>query len=743
MRGIPIKVLLIILALTGLSVLGHSQTESTLLNDAKDDTPQYLNLGGDWDFLPLDAPLDQITTGKYDSQWGSVAVPGYWSDAQILKSSKINWSGEPDFTKSTTQWPRCYSQSYAWYRKRFYIAPNFKKFDARMVLSGVKWTSDIWMNGKYLGSHVGGYAPFEIDVSKVFKVGVDNEVLIRVGSWLTIPRNEKGLPQITIGRIQTLARRPAGITGTAQLKFYRRVAVQSIFAIPQITGNNVQVRVTVTPANAVKPGDKLEIYLSENETISPINKTTLPIDVNSTQWLAGGEAIINIPNARYWWPWRPYLYSVTVMITDKDNLPLDIWKNSFGLREFKIKDGNYYLNNQRIQLRGSSLLDDAEFQLGTTLSLDTDFMKQYLIDIPKANKIDVLRSPAAPINSTWLNYCDAKGMMVISDFPVAPLSNQWEDTTFGFFALQEYRELLPTLWNHPSIILWSMSNRSLGGDKQTVEDTYVKPVIEQLDPSRPVIRSGANSILCNDLTINDGMGSGTLSDFRSKIEATRKSKKGQILMASDFPSIDYDKLGYWRNKDVTQYQFGTALKITPEDMQIRQAEIGSEQAEILRVNQFNGIFPVWYPDWINRDAWIKNIQRPPVKKTIMSALQNALSPVAVIVDLKNKEFKAGQILSVPVKIANDSPAATPVTVELMLLKENPVYDPKKAQALKKKALFYDVSSSSVAPYSVIPGEVMIPLGKVAPGTYYLTAVLTLKDTKEMTLSQRRIQILEK
>ncbi len=706
------------------------------------ETPSFLEFDAQWEFLPYDISYDKVTSNAYKGQWGTVPVPGYWTEAKMAPGSKKVWPGPAEFSKGTSGMGAAYSTAFAWYRKKFDIPKELKPFDARILFSGVKWNSQVWLNGHYLGFHKGGYSPFEYDISKYFKAGEENELLVRLGSYRTIPRGDKGLPAMMVGDLKTLPTRAAGITEPVLLRFYRRAAIKSVFAIPNAKNKTVTVRITLDNYDQLKPDDKLDIYLSTNDSMVPLHEVSMEIEKDTTNRMAGNEVTMAIPDSKLWWPWRPFLYKVVVLLRDKNNQALDIEPATFGLRDTEVRDGHYYLNGQRFQLRGFTFPEGAERILGAEYSADTVFLKKFLFELPRKGNFNAIRVPNGPVSQNLLNLFDQTGMLVIQEFPVTRYSNQWEDTTFGVFALKEYQDTLPLYWNHPSIAMWSLSNQSWDSVKRSVELAYVYPTLKRLDPSRPILRGADETPEVVDIFMNDGMANLSLSEFRKKAESLNEYRKTQAKFSSGYLDTPSKPDGTWKDDKLVKLHFGD--KATPAEMSYQHAEIAAQQTEILRMNQFDGIFPAQYSDWSRMEEWdsTKNKEKFPGPKLTYQALKNAMSPVAACMDLRSQQFKVGQTLSLPVKAVNSTPGEYPIKLEIFLLKDNPNFDSRKAKDLAGKNLFYNSSTAQITGYTIAEGTVPIALDKKMAGTCYLVFLVTQTDTGEATLSQRRIQVLK-
>ncbi len=711
------------------------------------DSPAFMLLDGDWEFLPYAVSYDQVTGAPLKSQWGTISVPALWWEAKMPKVTTVDWMGNLNPNPPPGYKPAYITTPFAWYRKHFtldttnlQILANTSTSRVRIMFGQVKWSCEAWLNGHRLGYHLGGYAPFDFDITPWIKRGEDNELVLKVGGWGSIPMNKEGLPEITTGTVADWANKAGGITESVQLRIYNRIAIQSVFAIPHASDSTVEVRVTMKNPKDLLPGDKIDVYLTDTKSMVPMNQLTLDVEQNPSTGLAGIDLVVSISEAKLWWPWRPFLYQVTAMVKDKQGNPLDIQSETFGLRDFTTKNGHFYLNGQRIQLRGANLFQEVAYGAGSDNTYDANFAKRYLVDVAREGNITAFRTHLGPMNKHWLDLCDAAGVLIISEFPLSPSSNNWEDTTFGNFAFQEYKDLIPYLWNHPSIVIWSISNESQTNEKRAVENGYVYPLIKRLDPTRPILRAGDISPDMLDLHAFEGVMYKTMADFRKRAESINQMKRTLPVLCTEYLETGSDDSGIWNDMERAKRLIG--LNPTPEEMILKHAELAAEQTEILRVAQYDGIFPYWYADWVNLDSWLLHPDDTtyPHKKMTYYALKNALAPVAISLDPQTTYLKGGENLTTMIKVINDTPGYVPVKIQVYILTDNPYYLTSRVKEFAKTAQFYDTSSSIIPAFSVVSGNIVIPIPKNVSGDFYLTALLTYTQTKESVLSQRKIHI---
>lgn len=711
------------------------------------DTPAFMMLDGDWDFLAMAVSYDQATSVTLKSQWGTIPVPALWWEAKMPKVTNVDWMGNLNSNPPPDYKPAYITTPFAWYRKHFTldttnlaILTDTSTSRVRIQFGQVKWSCEAWLNGHRIGYHLGGYAPFDFEVTPWINRNGDNELILKVGGWGSIPMSKEGLPEITTGTVADWANKAGGITESVQLRIYKRVAIQSVFAIPHASDSTVEVRVTVKNPKDLLPGDQIDVYLTDTKSMIPINQLTLDVDRDTATGLAGTDLFVTIPEAKLWWPWSPTLYEVTAMVKSKDGTPLDIQKEVFGLRDFTEKDGHFYLNGQRIQLRGANLFQEAAYGAGSKATNDIDFAERYLVDVARQGNITAFRTHLGPMNQRWLDLCDAAGVLIISEFPLSPPSNNWEDTTFGNFAFQEYKDLIPYLWNHPSIIMWSISNESRTNEKRAIENGYVYPLIKRLDPTRLILRAGDISPDMLDLHAFEGVMYKTMGDFRKRVESINKIKRTLPVMCTEYLETGSDDSGVWNDMERAKRLIGP--NPTPDEMILKHAELAAEQTEILRTSQYDGIFPYWYADWVNLDSWLAHADDTtyPHKKMTYYALKNALAPVAISVDPQTTSLKAGENLTAKVSVINDTPGYVPVKIQVYILTDNPFYLPSRVKEFSQTAQFYDTSSSIIPSFSVVDGNIVIPIPKNVNGDFYLVTLLTYTNTNESVLSQRRIHI---
>ena len=389
----------------------------------------YISLNGYWDYkIQKEESIPEVYDGK-------ILVPF----SPETKASGVNRQLQPD--------------EYLFYRLIFKLEKSFIKDKVLLHFLAVDQIADVYLNGNHLGSHIGGYLPFEFDIKQFLKD--ENELVVRV-------KDETDLNSLSRGK-QRIKR--GGIWYTPQSGIYFPVFIESV--------NYDYIRdIKITPDI-----DNSEIKLVVNTTAWKVKVTienkTIEIEPNK-------ECLIKIKNPKLWSPENPYLYDLKL---DANG---DKVESYFAMRKIsKIKHNGHLvlaLNNKPYFMNG--VLDQGYYKDGlyTPKSYD-DYIKD--IELVKALGFNTIRKHIKIEMPRWYYECDKRGILVWQDFingggkykfpTIAfPLitGRHRKDTNYGKFARkdafgrqfawEEFKGTIRYLYNVPSIVLWTIFNEGWG-----------------------------------------------------------------------------------------------------------------------------------------------------------------------------------------------------------------------------------------------------------------------------------------
>ena len=410
----------------------------------------WLNLNGLWDYAikPKDWAMPEE---EFD---GQILVP---YPAESALSGVMKPVGE---------------NNRLWYRRTFEIPKKWKDKRVLLHFGAVDWDATVWVNGKKLGNHRGGYDPFTFDVTEVLKEGAKQEVVVSVWDPTDTGWQPRGKQVKKPGGIMYTA--VTGIWQTVWLEPVPRTYIESIVVVPDIDKGEVQITANVVGGGA---GTGLAAKVAGKGFAGAAASS------------AGNKLTIKMLDARLWSPEAPYLYDATVSVGSDDE-PIDSVKSYFGMRKISLgrDEGGILrlcLNNKPLFQYGP--LDQGWWPDGL-YTAPTDEALRYDIEVLKKLGCNVLRKHVKVEPDRLYYWCDKLGLMVWQDMPSGdkfisgnePDIQRSPESASQFEA--ELKAMISTFYNHPCIIMWVAYNEGWGQwDTPRIVD-----LIKELDPTRLV-----------------------------------------------------------------------------------------------------------------------------------------------------------------------------------------------------------------------------------------------------------------
>jgi len=370
-----------------------------------------------------------------------------------------------------------------WYRRKFTVGKEFSGKEALLHFGAVDWQCSVWVNGKLVGEHTGGYNPFTFNITDVITEG-ENELVVKVFDPTDAGHQQRGKQiLVTKGFWYTAT---SGIWQTVWLEPVNRCRIDSLRLVPDIDEGVIRINVKRT----CKCGGKLYAKVLEGD------KVVFDSEI-------ADKAAIPVPDARLWSPEAPFLY--TLLLTLDCNGEKDEVSSYFGMRKFSIvKDSagipRLGLNNKPYFQRG--LLDQGYWP-ESQLTPPTD--EAMIFDIEKMKELgyNMLRKHIKEEPLRWYYHCDRLGMLVWQDMisggqyignvlaGVLPNINiHVKDSKYKSFKRdkpewrQEFKDelfgMIDNLYNCVSICCWVPFNEGWG----QFDAKEIGTAIKNYDPSR-------------------------------------------------------------------------------------------------------------------------------------------------------------------------------------------------------------------------------------------------------------------
>ncbi|HEU5358229.1 MAG TPA: galactose-1-epimerase [Gemmatimonadales bacterium] len=396
----------------------------------------WLDLNGPWDYAIQD---------------GHAARPEHW-DGRIVVPFAV------ESQLSGVRRPVLPSQA-LWYRRRVEVRPAA---GTRWLLhfGAVDWSTTVWVNGKVVGRHVGGYDPFTFDVTAALAPSGSQEIVVQV----TDPTDSGGQPRgkqvLKPGSIWYTA--VTGIWQTVWLEPVPVAHIERLGIVPDLADG--RVRVTVH-AEGVRNGIAAVRIFAGDSLVSMEN---IP---------AGRPTDLRLRHPRPWSPDDPYLYRIQV------SLGHDTVRGQFGMRSIAVRRDaagtlRLFLNGRPLFEYG--LLDQGWWPDGLYTAPTEPARLNDLVTI-KSLGFNLLRKHVKVEPARWYYDCDSLGILVWQDMPSADNRTAAERTEFR----KELSRVVDALDTHPSIVMWVPFNEGWG-QWNPAATREVTAWLKRRDPSRLV-----------------------------------------------------------------------------------------------------------------------------------------------------------------------------------------------------------------------------------------------------------------
>lgn len=435
------------------------------------ETRQVIDLNGIWNFK-LDKGVG------FDEKWQENAL----QDAiRMAVPSSYNDLVEDSSFRDHIGW--------VWYEREFIISKNM--LDERLVLRFGSAThhAKVYINGKLLVEHKGGFTPFEGELNELVTIG-KNRVTVAVDNVL----DESTLP---VGIVQEI-KLPDGSTkikNPVNFDFFNYAGIHrpvKIYTTPKTYIKDVTV-ITDFENDLGKVDYEVEVSGQASVAISVMDENN-----NIVAKGIGAKGKVEIENVKLWEPMNAYLYNLKIDLIDENNEIIDTYEQPFGVRTVKVEDGKFLINNKPFYFKGFGKHEDSHIHgRGFDEALNVkDF------NLMKWIGANSFRTAHYPYSEEIMRLADREGIVVIDETPAvgvhlnfmatmmagAEKRDTWKEIQTFEHHQDIIRELVARDKNHPCVVMWSVANEPASDEKGAYE--YFKPLVEltrELDPQkRPV-----------------------------------------------------------------------------------------------------------------------------------------------------------------------------------------------------------------------------------------------------------------
>jgi beta-galactosidase len=382
----------------------------------------------------------------------------------------------------------------AYYRRRLTIPAEWKDKVIRLHFAAVNFRAEVWVNDTAVGVHEGGFTPFAFRIDDLLKFDDQNTLILRVmGPILMQDKRIDG-----IGKMETPQWRGAivgGIWQPVRLIATSESFVQDVFIEPKLANSTATFHLELEHTGETTIPTRVEVAIhpeSEPDTVVAQTSRT----VNLTPGPKTLSWPLTIPTAQHWSPDDPQLYRVHINVMHGDTLS-DHWTTRFGMREFTIRNRQFYLNGKPLYLKATFF----EGLYPTKLAYpDSRAMAVREIQLAKDAGFNMIRPWRKPPPPMWLDLADELGVLTVGSMAIECMDFPFESARLPKWVENEVRESILRDRNRTCIVQWELFNEL----KRPVLERQLHPMAmlaRQLDPTRLILdesggwAQGANMFL--------------------------------------------------------------------------------------------------------------------------------------------------------------------------------------------------------------------------------------------------------
>ncbi|MGB9907467.1 MAG: glycoside hydrolase family 2 protein [Candidatus Saccharicenans sp.] len=414
---------------------------------------RWLNLNGQWDFA-----LDLSDSGE---ERGLPEGRGF--DRKILvpfaPESPLSGVGFTDFMAAV------------WYKRPLVIPAEWSGERIILHFEAADYQTTVWINGKKVGEHRGGYTPFSLDITG-YCDKAENLLVVRCRDDVRSNLQPAGKQSKRYHSYSCLYRRTTGIWQTVWLEPVPAVFIEKYRVLPDLDNSQVLLQVFL---NDNSKGGVLNLAVSEAGRV-----------IFRDSRKAGRLVSFNfkLKEPKLWEIRKPYLYEFSLELKPCATAqPADRVRGYFGLRKIEARGEKIYFNNRPWFMR---LVLDQGFYPDGIYTAPSDEALRRDIELSQAAGFDGARLHQRVFERRFLYWADRLGYPVWGEFADWGLDLSRPEALIIF--QREWAEALERDFNHPALIGWCPFNEQWGNNYPGVIESIFY-LTKSLDPTRLVIEA--------------------------------------------------------------------------------------------------------------------------------------------------------------------------------------------------------------------------------------------------------------
>lgn len=499
-----------------------------------------LNRG--WDFKLEDDPEK--------SSWQSVHLPHTFSLPYFMSDTFYTGKGT--------------------YRKTLNVPASWKGKKVFLECGAAFQVAQVDVNGHIAGRHEGGYTSFRVDLSPWLKEG-NNEITVKVDNrWSPRIAPRAGEHVFSGGLYRNVY---LHVCDPVHIPLHG-VWIQT----PEVSSRQAKVAILTDVKNdsAVPGAVQVRHAVYDPNSRTPVLKGSQVVKLSP-----GGAASVKVdmpalPNPKLWSPATPFVYRVETEIVSPEGIVLDKAVNPLGVRSIRLTpDKGMLINGKSTYLQGANVHQD-HAGWGDAV---TEAGSRRDVRLMKEAGFNFIRGSHYPHSGGFMDACDTEGMCMLKEgifwgMGGAKEHDQYwncdaypreekDRAAFEESCMRQVREMVMEFRNHPSVVIWSISNEPFfTKDTEEAKQLCNKLIdlVRQLDPTRPVCAGGGQRGAFDQL--------GDLGAFNG--DGCHAKTPGRPSMVSEYGSVACKRPGEYapgwgdmtkskENKEIFPWRIGEAV----------------------------------------------------------------------------------------------------------------------------------------------------------------------------------------
>ena len=408
----------------------------------------WINLNGEWQF-----ERDRALSGKARKLYEAESLPERIT-VPFCMESELSGIGDKDFCECV------------WYRKEVDIDPSWLSDGRRVILhiGACDYRTDVYINGTHIGTHIGGYVSFSMDITEPLCAG-KNVITVCAEDRLRSGTQAAGKQSTRYGSYGCFYTRTTGIWQTVWLENVPAQYIKKADYTPNVENSSLAITATLR-GGAGKTFSAVAYW--EGKKVGEVSA----IATNNR-----ADVILPLSELHLWELGKGGLYELELTLGD------DTVKSYFGMRSISLDDTAIVLNGKKVFQR--LVLDQGFYPDGIyTASCEGELIAD--IERSMACGFNGARLHQKVFEPLFLYHCDRLGYMVWDELGNWGLYTAQPVAWKGF--IPEWVEVVERDRNHPAIIGWCPFNETHEGKGQDDDlIAYGVQITKTLDPTRPVI----------------------------------------------------------------------------------------------------------------------------------------------------------------------------------------------------------------------------------------------------------------